>query len=71
MKNSPAGDNQANMSAARRMAHEGPYNTVRVLHTCGNCGKAPATALVGGKYFRCDPCANHLISLWAEMRSES
>lgn len=63
--------NEANFNSARRMIGQ-PVLEVRPIALCGNCGLRPAVVSVGiTALYRCQPCANHLVNLWNEMRSES
>lgn len=62
------GNNSANHAAARHLAQ---WSSLRVepLARCHNCQQHSIVVHVSG-YDRCQPCANHLISLVSEMRSE-
>lgn len=42
---------------------------VRPIRFCTNCNE-PATVEVTGGHPRCQPCANHLVSLWSETKAE-
>lgn len=62
----PPTKNDANFRDSRRFRH---YNHMFVTaKLCPNCGVAEATCHVNDVP-RCQPCANHLVNLWNEMRS--
>jgi hypothetical protein len=59
--------NEANLSTVRQIQDHARLS-VHLIATCSNCG-APAVVRVAGCYLRCQPCANHLVNLWVEVRS--
>lgn len=58
----------ANINLAQRESNSS-FLTVHEINMCAGCGNKPATTLVAGRYPRCQPCANKVVSVWSEMRS--